>query len=307
MISSMTNNTKINRQHDFETPQVRESFNAAVASYDEHAVLQREIGDRLIDRLDFIKLDPKIILEVGSGTGYCTAQLKKLYPSSHIVSLDIADLMLQATKNKIGFFQKLKKQISYTCADATNLPFQDNSIDFIFSNLTLQWCPELGAVFKEFYRVLKPNSLLMYSSFGPDTLKELRIAWSQVDNFSHVNQFVDMHDIGDEMLAAKLADPVLDMEMLTVTYKNIFDLMRDLKNVGAHNINQSRNHGLTGKNQFEKLKQAYEQFRTDNVLPLSYEVVYGHAWIAPSKNDNMPISSSQDASQAFAISLNEIK
>jgi malonyl-CoA O-methyltransferase len=300
-------NRKLKNNPDFEATQVRESFNAAVASYDEHAVLQREIGDRLIDKLDFIKLDPKIILEIGSGTGYCTKLLKKLYPSSHIIALDIADLMLQATKSKMSFLQKFKKQISFTCADAAFLPFQENSIDFIFSNLTLQWCSDLGQVFKEFYRVLKPNGLLMYSSFGPDSLSELRTAWSEVDNFSHVNQFVDMHDMGDEMLAAKLADPVLDMEMLTLTYKNIFDLMRDLKSVGAHNINNTRNHGLTGKGQFDKLKQAYEQFRSDGVLPLSYEVVYGHAWIAPVKHENTSMSSSQDAAHAFAISLDEIK
>ncbi|MFV1984161.1 MAG: malonyl-ACP O-methyltransferase BioC [Thiohalomonadales bacterium] len=298
----MKNNTT-KKPHNFESAQVRESFNAAVSSYDEHAVLQREIGDRLIDKLDFIKLQPKIILEVGSGTGYCTTQLKKLYPASYIISLDIADLMLQATKNKMSLFQKLKKQVSFMCADTTYLPFQENSIDFIFSNLTLQWCPELRQVFNEFHRVLTPNGLLMFSSFGPDSLKELRSAWSEVDNFSHVNQFVDMHDVGDDMLAAKLADPVLDMEMLTLTYKNIFDLMHDLKNVGAHNINQTRNHGLTGKGQMDKLKQAYEQFRIDGVLPLSYEVVYGHAWISPDKNNNKPVSSSQ----AITVSLNEIK
>ncbi|MFV2059133.1 MAG: malonyl-ACP O-methyltransferase BioC [Gammaproteobacteria bacterium] len=301
----MTN--KKNNLPDFEVTQVRESFNAAVASYDEHAVLQREIADRLMDKLDFIKLQPKIILEVGSGTGYCTKLLKNLYPSSHVIALDIADLMLQSTKSKMSFLQKVKKQISFTCADAACLPFQESSIDFIFSNLTLQWCPDLAGVFNEFYRVLKPNGLLMYSSFGPDSLNELRAAWSEVDNFSHVNQFVDMHDLGDEMLAAKLADPVLDMEMLTLTYKNIFDLMRDLKSVGAHNINKTRNHGLTGKGQLEKLKKAYEKFRIDGVLPLSYEVVYGHAWIAPVKQDTSQLSSSQDASQAFAISLNEIK
>ncbi|VAX01617.1 Malonyl-[acyl-carrier protein] O-methyltransferase [hydrothermal vent metagenome] len=291
-------NSETKKIHPFEVSQVRGSFNTAVASYDEAAVLQREIGDRLIDKLDFIKLQPKIILEVGSGTGYCTAQLKKLYPNSDIIALDIADLMLKATKNKLSFLQKIRKQISFICADATHLPFQNNSIDFIFSNLTLQWCPELDVVFKEFYRVLQPNGLLMFSSFGPDSLKELRSAWSEVDSFSHVNNFVDMHDVGDDMLAAKLADPVLDMEMLTLTYKNIFDLMRDLKNVGAHNINQSRNHGLTGKGQIEKLKQAYEQFRVEGQLPLSYEVVYGHAWIAPNKVEAHNIAS---------ILLNEIK
>jgi len=302
----MTNNS-LKKPAEFDTSQVRESFNAAVDSYDEHAVLQREIADRLIDKLDFIKLEPKIILEIGSGTGYCTHLLKKLYPSSFVIALDIADLMLQSTKSKLGFIQKLKKQISFTCADAAYLPFQDNCVDFIFSNLTLQWCPDLRQVFNEFYRVLNPNGLLMFSSFGPDSLKELRSAWSTVDNFSHVNEFVDMHDIGDDMLNSKLADPVLDMEMLTLTYKNIFDLMRDLKSVGAHNINQTRNHGLTGKGQLEKLKQAYEQFRVDGVLPLSYEVVYGHAWIAPNKNDKKPLSSSMEAHQAVTISLNDIK
>jgi malonyl-CoA O-methyltransferase len=148
----------------------------------------------------------------------------------------------------------------------------------LFSNLTLQWCGDLQQTFAEFRRVLKPGGLLLFTTLGPDTLKELRESWRQVDGAVHVNEFIDMHDIGDALVQTKFGDPVMDMEYLTLTYTDSLDLMRDLKVLGAHNVNPGRSSGLTGKGRIKAVQAAYEQFRNDGVLPATYEVIYGHAW-----------------------------
>ena len=153
-------------------------------------------------------------------------------------------------------------------------------MDLLFSNLALQWCLDLDQTFNEFRRVLKPGGLLMFTTFGPDTLRELRSCWSQVDGYTHVNNFFDMHDVGDALVRNSFAEPVMDMELLTMTYKDVPSLMRDLKTIGAHNVTQGRSRKLTGKGRLQRVNAAYEQYRSDGVLPVSYEVVYGHAWIA---------------------------
>ncbi len=149
----------------------------------------------------------------------------------------------------------------------------------LFSNLTVQWCSDLEQTFSEFHRVLKPGGVLFYTTLGPDTLRELRASWAEVDDRVHVNTFLDMHDVGDAMLRARLAEPVMDMEHITLTYRDSMSLMRDLKELGAHNVNPGRSGGLTGPRKLKAVMQAYERFRqTDGLLPATYEVVYGHAW-----------------------------
>ncbi len=168
-----------------------------------------------------------------------------------------------------------------SAGDAEQLPFADASFDMLFSNLTVQWCSDLEQTFSEFRRVLKPGGVLLYTTLGPDTLKELRTSWAMVDDRVHVNTFLDMHDVGDAMLRARLAEPVLDTELLTLTYHQCMMLMRDLKDLGAHNINPGRNRGLTGPRKLKAVMEAYERFRQgDGLLPATYEVVYGHAWRA---------------------------
>jgi malonyl-CoA O-methyltransferase len=164
------------------------------------------------------------------------------------------------------------------CADAERLPFADSSFDLVFSNLMLQWCVELEVVFTELQRVLRPGGLLLFTSFGPDTLHELRGSWQQVDGYSHVNAFADMHDVGDALLRTRFADPVMDVERLTVTYADVWKLMRELKQIGAHNVTLGRPRGLTGKARMQRLVGAYEHYRSQGVLPASYEIVNGHAW-----------------------------
>ena len=257
---------------------MRESFNHAAASYDEAAVLQREVVDRLLERMDYFTIAPQTILDLGSGTGYGSAQLRKKYPTANIVELDIAEHMLSYARNKQGFIERFKGKRRPVCADAEALPFAENSFDLIFSSMSLQWCEDLDRVFEECNRVLKPGACLMFASLGPDTLKELRKSWQAVDGKDHVNTFIDMHDIGDALVRKRFANPVMDVETITLTYNSVFDLMKDLKAIGSRNALYNREHGLTGKEKLKAMAQQYETFRRDDCLPASYEIVYGHGW-----------------------------
>jgi malonyl-CoA O-methyltransferase len=268
--------------------QVRASFDRAAASYDEAAVLQREVSDRMAERLDYIKQTPSVILDAGSGTGYGAAELRRRYPNARLIELDLAPGMLQASRAKqragsglLGrLFQKSPWQV---CADVERLPLADGSVDMIWSNLTIQWINQPDALFAEFSRVLKPDGLLMFSTLGPDTLFELKAAFAAVDGQSHVNQFIDMHDLGDALVSNRFAIPVMDMEKIVLTYNAARDVMQDLKAIGAHNAMAGRRKGLFGKAAWQKVVDAYEARRKDGKLPATYEVVYGHAWRGASK------------------------
>jgi malonyl-CoA O-methyltransferase len=253
----------------------RRGFERAANSYDKAAVLQREIGDRLESRLDYVKLDPSAVLDLGCGTGYISEKLMRRYTKAQIFATDIALSMLHKTAEKGGWFRKPH----ILCSEAECLPFGDDSFDLVMSNLMLQWCDDLPHVFTGVNRILKPDSLFSFASFGPDTLKELRESWQYVDNHPHTNPFADMHDVGDALMQAGFQQPVLDMEMITVHYSSLRALMMDLKNIGASNATLERQRGLTGKQTLKHLEEAYQPFRlSDGSYPLSYEVVYGHAW-----------------------------
>lgn len=253
----------------------RRSFERAANSYDKAAVLQREIGDRLSSRLDYVKLDPSTVLDLGCGTGYLSEKLMQRYSKAQIVATDIALSMLHKTAEKGGWFRKPYS----VCSEAERLPFAADSFDLVISNLMLQWCEDLPHVFTGVNRVLKSDSLFSFTSFGPDTLKELRESWQCVDNYPHTNPFADMHDVGDALMQAGFQQPVLDMEMITMHYPSLRALMMDLKNIGASNAAVERQRGLTGKQTLQRLEEAYQPFRLkDGSYPLSYEVVYGHAW-----------------------------
>ncbi len=294
----ITNTPSQNPLHKLEKSRVRQSFDAAAEHYDDVAVLQREIGERILERLELVRLEPGSILDVGAGTGVCSQALGRRYKKSHIISLDLAPCMLQYARQRNGWLHKqLNKwttKNSYICADAEQLPIADHSVELIFSNATLQWCDDLEHTFAEFRRVLKPGGLLMFSTFGPDTLKELRQSWQVADADSseavHVHDFVDMHDIGDAMLRANLADPVMDVENFTLTYPDVYQLMRELKTLGAHNMASERRHTLTGKTRLKNMAAAYEKLRRHGTLPVTYEVVYGHAWAPLAGKNEIAVS-----------------
>lgn len=267
--------------------QLRNAFERAAASYDQAAVLQREISDRMFSRLDYIKYLPDSILDAGSGTGYGTQKLSVRYPNSHLVAVDIAWSMLQQAKPTKSwwsrFWPSYKRQTQYICADIECLPVRDESVGMVWSNLALQWCNDLERTFREFNRVLKTDGLFMFSTFGPDTLKELRQAFEKADAFVHVNQFIDMHDIGDLLVHNRFATPVMDMEYITVTYDEVMGIMYDLKAIGAHNVAKDRQQGLTGKTKWQRVIDQYETMRSNGKLPATFEVIYGHAWKLPPK------------------------
>jgi malonyl-CoA O-methyltransferase len=200
--------------------------------------------------------------------------LLKKYRKARIIDLDIALAMLQIARKRAPWLRK----IYCVCADAAALPLADASCDILFSNLMLQWCVDPDRLLAEFRRVLKPGGVLMFSTLGPDTLIELRRSWAAADRYPHVHLFIDMHDIGDALLRAQLADPVMDTEHITLTYQTVRELLNDLTQLGAANVVGDRARGLTGRNRFNTMIAAYEQFRRDGVLPASFEVTYGHAW-----------------------------
>ncbi|MGD9339861.1 MAG: malonyl-[acyl-carrier protein] O-methyltransferase BioC [Chromatiales bacterium] len=266
---------------ELDTRRVRRSFEMASATYDEAAVLQDQVRARMLERLDLVRLNPGRILDAGSGTGLGAAALARRYRGGKVIALDLAHGMLLAGRAR----QRLWRRWGMVCGDVAALPLASGSVDMIFCNLVLQWCPDLDLALGEFRRVLAPGGLLMFTTFGPDTLHELRAAWSKADGYNHVNAFLDMHDVGDALLRARLAEPVMDVEHFVVDYDNPRDLMRDLKAIGARNATAGRARGLTGPRRLRAMEAAYESFRRDGRLPATYEVVYGHAWAPEPRSD----------------------
>lgn len=276
--------------------QIRRAFGRAAVSYDEHAVLQAEVGERLRERIDDdTAFAPARVLDVGCGPGRGTAALRARYPQAEVIALDLALPMLKKARGGSGSLlggpyattstqpgQKSDSDpfLALVCADAQALPITDASIDLVYSNLCLQWCEDPGLALDEFRRVLRPGGLLLFSTFGPGTLHELRSAFASVDQAPHVSRFVDMHDIGDALLATGFRDPVLERDDFTLTYTDARTLMRELRAIGATNADTKRARSLTGKAHLQRVIAAYETFRHDGVLPATYEVVYAHA-LAP--------------------------
>ncbi len=273
------NDTAPDERYRINKALMRRAFDRAARSYDDNAPLQKEVAERMLQRLDLVKLNPRRVLDIGSATGGSTRLLARRYLRTEVYALDLSLAMLNEARRATPFMDKwFTRRTIFTCADAEALPFAAASMDLVFSNLTLQWCDEPERVLSEMRRVLVPGGLLMFSSFGPDTLKELRESWARADGFIHVHAFMDMHDIGDALLRARFSNPVMDAEQFTLTYSGVDKLMRELKALGAHNVSAGRAHGLTGKTRMRDMRAAYEERRRDGVLPASYEVVYGHAW-----------------------------
>lgn len=268
---------------------MRLAFEHAAHSYDQAAVLQREVNQRMLERLDWVKLDPHWVLDAGAGTGVGARALASRYPKARVLGLDIAQTMLQVARAAEPWWKRSLSYLTgnlpqYVGGDINHLPLKASSMNLLWSNLALQWCDDLQSTFSEFQRVLAPGGLLMFSTFGPDTLRELRLAFSGIDGHTHVNRFVDMHDIGDQLLYAGFSTPVMDMDMMTLTYPDVTSLLRELKAIGAHNVTSGRGHGLMGKRKWQAMLQRYEQLRKEGCLPATFEVVYGHAWV----NDKKP-------------------
>lgn len=260
--------------------QIRQSFGRAAATYDQAAVLQREVCGRALERLDLVRLNPRLILDAGCGTGFAAPALSRRFPDATVLGLDLALPMLQAARLRTPRWRTYigRTRQQFVCGDNERLPLRAGVAGMLWSNLAFQWANDLPRVFGECLRVLEPGGLLTFTTFGPDTLKELRQAFAGRDGNVHVNRFVDMHDIGDMLVRAGFADPVMDMEQIALTYPDVESLMRELKAIGAHNVAAGRSRGLTGRGALDQLRRRYEPLRRDGRLPATFEVVYGHAW-----------------------------
>jgi len=260
--------------------QLRRSFDRAAGTYDLAAVLQREVCNRALERLDLVRLDPRLIVDAGSGTGFGARSLAKRYPRAAVIESDIADAMLRAARARRPRWRRWfgGGRELFVCADNERLPLRDGAAQMIWSNLAFQWSDNLPGVFSECRRVLQAEGLLSFTTFGPDTLKELRNAFPPQSGTVHVNRFVDMHDIGDMLVHAGFSNPVMDMEVLTLTYDSVEQLMRELKALGAHNVTRGRGRGLSGRGLLRQVRSRYEPHRRDGRLPATFEVIYGHAW-----------------------------
>jgi malonyl-CoA O-methyltransferase len=265
---------ELQARFSLDRARLRASFERASASYEAAADLQARVAADLLARLELFRFAPDVVLDLGCGTGRVSRELKRRYPRARVIALDLAPGMLREARR----YQRPWRRFERLCGDALRLPLRDGSVDLIFSNLMLQWCEPLGAALAEVRRVLKASGFFAFSTFGPDTLYELRGAWAQADGYNHVNHFSDMHEVGDVLVHAGLMEPVLDVDRIEVGYPDVVTLMRDLKAIGAHNVTAGRPRALAGRARLARVQQAYENFRRDERLPATYEVIYGASW-----------------------------
>ena len=267
--------------HGFDKRHVRRAFSRSAGGYDAAAALQHAVEANLLESLDYLD-DPKLarpppamVLDLGAGPGRASAAMRRKWPKARVVAVDLAMPMLREAGKRSSWFRPFDR----VCADVRALPFAEGSVDVLFSNLCLQWVEDLGATFAGFRRVLKPGGLLLVSTFGPDTLIELREAFAHADAAPHVSPFASIAQFGDVLVHAGFRNPVLDRDLHETHYPDLPALMRELKSIGATNALHARRHTLTGRARFAAAAQAYDAFRLqDGSLPASWEVITAMAW-----------------------------
>jgi malonyl-CoA O-methyltransferase len=263
--------------------QVRRAFERAAAAGGDAAVLQREVERRMFERLDYIRCRPHRVLDFGCGVGHGLKLLRRRYPEADLLGMDFAPGVLSEAKREESLFERARRLVSgsarfHLCADFARLPLRAASVDMVWSNLALAWAGDPLAALREVHRVLIAGGLLMFSSYGPDTLKELKAAFGAGSGARHVHSFIDMHDLGDMLVAGGFAAPVMDMEVITLTYSEVPALLRDLKASGETCAARDRRRGLMGRRAWERMLASYERERKQGRLPATIEVIYGHAW-----------------------------
>ncbi len=255
---------------------VRRAFRRAAADYAARDFLHAEIRSRLLERLHFVDLAVRTAIDLGAGPPAATADLAQLLPDAQIIAIDSVAEMLGSGS----------QPWTRLCAEAARLPLISGSADLVSAGMLFHWCDDPLAVLGEIRRILRFPGLLLFSTLGPDTLQELRSAWSRVDGCTHTLHFTDMHDIGDALLQAGFIEPVVECERLTVTYRDIRQLVTDLRAVGAADLGPGRRRSLTPRGHWNAMLEAYEKQRhADGALPVTVEVICGHAWTAPNRRD----------------------
>lgn len=247
---------------------IARSFSKAAQGYDQSALLQRNIGHQLLAKFDILQKSTTI-LDLGCGTGFFSKQLIQQFSPSLLVGLDLAEGMLRQAK-------AIVENTQWLVGDAEFLPIKDESIDFVFSNLALQWCHDFPLVLEEIYRVLKPNGIFLFTTLCEGTLLELKNSWREVDNYIHVNSFIETNDYRVLITESPFFVESCHVQAEVVYYATVTALMGDLKGIGAHNINPNRSKGLTSRKQLSTLIEAYEKYRVENGLPTTYQVFYGY-------------------------------
>ena len=276
----------------FDRRQLRRSFGRAASRYTEVAALQREVEARLLDQLAYLDdRQPQRILDLGSGPGRAAGAMKKRWPKAEVIAVDAALPMLREVPKHTRFWRPVRR----VNADVSKLPFADQSTDLIFSSLCLQWLDDLPAVLSEFRRVLRPEGLLLFSTFGPETLSELRDAYLMAGETPPLSPFAAIQQVGDALLAAGFKDPVLDRDRYTLTYPDLRTLMHELRAIGAGDARADRRRGLGGRARLQRVTTNYESQRRDGVLPSTWEVITAQAWGpapgAPRRDDGADLAS----------------
>jgi malonyl-CoA O-methyltransferase len=276
-----------------DSVRIRSQFDAVASTYNEAAVVQREAGNRLLERFDVMRLAPNVVLDVGCGAAVHTSALVARFPEAQVIAVDQSAAMLaKIAPPKPGFMQSVRERFTPTPrawplrADMSRLPIKAGMVDVLWSNFSLQWANDIPALFVEWNRALKNDGVLMFAAPGPDTLIELRRALANVESVENkrVQNFVDLHDLGDMLIHAGFADPVMDMEVITLEYATPEALWRDLKNQGAMSAIKARPRGLMTPRRRNAINAALETQRaTNGMIRISVEVVYGHAWKVPAK------------------------
>jgi malonyl-CoA O-methyltransferase len=255
------------RESRLDKSSVRASFNRAAAGYDDFAVLQRGIGERL---LQFLSLDPEstpVILDLGAGTGYCSRRIAR--QNARVIDLDLAPAMLGEARSRED------RETDYVCGDAESLPFTDQCMDIVFSNLMIQWCGDLQELFREVHRILKPGGSFLFSTFGPETLCELRDAWKRVDFETHVHAFSSLAAIRTALSRSGLQVLAIEQEFMRFEYQDVMELMRTLKGIGAHNLTETRPRALTGKRKVGRMIAEYGNSNPDQKISATFELLLG--------------------------------
>jgi malonyl-CoA O-methyltransferase len=285
-------NTSNDYDYALDVRAVRRAFDVASSTFDSASAVHAEIRNRLTERLDVIRIEPACVLDLGAGTGHSTRELKRRYRSALVIAADLSLGMLKIARGRSGFLHRFTR----IAADAQQLPLRAATVDLVFSNLMLQWLAQPDAAIAEARRVLKTGGLFMFSTLGPDSLRELRNAWAAANDGQHVHTFFDMHDIGDALMRTGFQQPVMETERLTVTYRDWPALAAELRHSGSMNVSAGRSRGLTGRAASERALQSLETMRKADLIPITLEVVYGHAWAAQQqKRTNNEIGIAVDA------------
>ena len=248
---------------------IQRQFARVAATYDSASLLQKKIANELVDRIELVSPTPDTLLDLGSATGYLGRRAVEKFPALSVITID----RVTAMANESSSADPSARPV---IALAENLALAQESVPLVLSNMLLHWC-DVGAVFFEVARVLEIGGAFLFSTLGPDTLMELREAWAEVDDYPHVHEFIDMHNLGDALVTAGFSEPVLDADRLSVTYKDVSRLVAELRHGGGANVRLDRRRTCTGKERYRRFMDAYEEFREEGRLASTWEVIYGLA------------------------------